>query len=67
MMYSVQIKAKDQVIEPRTLYSLEEVLKEYPRATAQGLDFVVRDAPGNIVKYEDLQAKFSQAVSQSIA
>ncbi len=56
-MYSVQMIVDDTIIEPKSLYSLEEVLREYPRVTAHGMGFVVKDSSGNPLSYRELEAR----------
>lgn len=59
-MYSVQMIVDDAIIEPKSLYSLEEVLREYPKVTAHGMGFVVKDSSGDPVSYRELEARHSE-------
>ena len=64
-MYSIQIIAANDVIEPKSLYSLEEVVREFPRVTAHELGFIVKDSSGEIVSFQDLKARHAEKVKRS--
>jgi len=64
-MYSIQMIVNESVIEPRSLYSLEEVLREFPRVTAHGMGFIVKNSSGEVVSLQDLKARHAEKIKRA--